>query len=78
MAQSGYQRCRERAGLTPSQAAEKLGISPASLGNYESWLEDVPFGVLLAMCHVYACSADELVVAPDGPLGSGANWGKTF
>ena len=73
MAQSGYQRCRERAGLTPSQAAEKLGISPASLGNYECWLEDVPFGVLLAMCHVYGCSADELVVAPEDPLGSSAN-----
>lgn len=78
MALSGYQRCRERAGLTLGQAAEKLGISVFLLETYERWLEDVPYGVLFAMCRAYGCSADDLVISPGSPWGPNSNRAESF
>ncbi len=50
-----YQTARKSAGLTQEQAAERLGISPESMKQYELGKRVPPDRVVLGMMELYGC-----------------------
>ena len=51
-----YKICREIAGLTQEQAAEKLSVSLRMLSNYENDHSPVPDDIVDAMAELYDCT----------------------
>lgn len=46
---------RKNAGLTQKQAADKIGISPNTLRNYETGTTSPPLKRIEKICKVYKC-----------------------
>ncbi len=52
---------REKAGIEQQALAAKIGISPATLGNYEAGRRGAPVETLCAIADILDCSLDMLV-----------------
>ena len=52
---------RDKAGLTQKEAAERLGITPYQLGNYETNRSEPNIATLKKMSQVYQVSLDRLL-----------------
>lgn len=56
-----YKFARERKGLTAQKAATLLGISITTLSNWETGRTSPTAPMLIELCNLYGCSADELL-----------------
>ena len=63
----GFKEARERAGLSPMQAAERLKVSLATVYYWESGAYR-PTGKLPEIAELYHCSVDELLGLKQRPL----------
>ena len=57
----GFKEARERAGLSPVQAAERLKVSLATVYHWESGAYRPTGKRLLEIAALYQCSVDELL-----------------
>ncbi len=56
-----FKRFRLKAGLTQTEAAEKIGVKNYQLGNYETNRSEPSISILKKMSEVYDVSIDQLV-----------------
>ena len=59
---------RVNAGYTQKEAAEKLGISNATLCNWEKGLSMPNIQQVQKICELYGVTYDNLIFLPDNPL----------
>ena len=55
------QDARQKAGLKQSDLARKVGIAPTTIANYEQGRSDPQIPMLIRLCNVLNCSANELL-----------------
>ena len=59
---------RREAGLSQSQAAQKLGVSPSAIGMYEQGRREPAMETVVAMAKIYGVTTDYLLTGkPAGP-----------
>ena len=63
MGAAEYQKYRRKAGISPEQAAVKLGISVATLSNYERGKTSPNAITLKQMARMYGCRSADLIGA---------------
>lgn len=56
---------RKAAGLTQAQLAEKIGVTRASIANWETGVSWPPVSLLPVMADVLICPIEDLYVAPE-------------
>lgn len=56
-----YKAARERKGLTAQKAATLLGVSITTLSNWETARLRRAAPMLIELCKLYECTADELL-----------------
>ena len=56
-------RLRERAGMTQTQLADRLGLAQASIAQWENGTTEPRLGKLDAIAEALGCQIDELLVA---------------
>lgn len=56
---------RKAAGLTQAQLAEKIGVTRASIANWETGVSWPPVSLLPIMADVLICPIEDLYVAPE-------------
>ena len=56
-----FKQYRERAHLNQKEAAEELGVPSYVLSNYELGRSEPKIEVLVKMCYLYKCDANELL-----------------
>lgn len=59
---------RRNAGFTQKEAAEKLGISNKTLGNWENYTTYPTVLQAESLCSLYGVSYDNISFLPDGSL----------
>lgn len=63
---SRLKEARERAGLTQKEAADKVGLTPQAISNFERGINQVSNDVLRKLCDLYKVSPD--IILDDFPL----------
>lgn len=56
-----YKAARERKGLTAQKVATLLGVSITTLSNWETGNTSPTAPMLIELCKLYECTADELL-----------------
>lgn len=56
-----YKAARERKGFTAQKAATLLGVSITTLSNWETGKTSPTATMLIELCKLYECTADELL-----------------
>lgn len=56
-----YKAARGRKGLTAQKAATLLGVSITTLSNWETGKTSPTASMLIELCKLYECTADELL-----------------
>ena len=58
---------RREAGLSQSQAAQKLGVSPSAIGMYEQGRREPAMETVVAMAKIYGVTTDYLLTGLPAP-----------
>lgn len=61
MVSEGLRRCRQRAGMSLHEAAEKLEVPPQTLIRFEEGEDEPDALVIRQMALAYRCTCDELL-----------------
>lgn len=62
---------RSKAGLSQAAAAEKLGVAPAAVSQWETGRTSPRAPMLVKVANLYGCTTDELLTSFEGGIESG-------
>ena len=62
---------RSKAGMSQAAVAEKLGIAPAAVSQWETGKTSPRTPMLLKVANLYGCTTDELLASTEGGEESG-------
>ena len=62
---------RSKAGLSQAAAAEKLGVAPAAVSQWETGRTSPRTTMLVKVANLYGCTTDELLTSFEGGMENG-------